>query len=43
MIALSTSAYGYIPSGSGAHAAQDSMILGPIFLTVLLLFVFGLA
>src|SRR4051812_42764978 len=42
MIALSPSAYGYIPSGSGAYAAQYSAILGPIFLTVLLMFVSGL-
>jgi hypothetical protein len=43
MIALSTSAYGYIPLGSGAHAAQCSVILRPIFLTVLFMFVSGLA
>ena len=42
IIALSPSAYGYIPSGSGAYAAQYSAILGPIFLTVLLMFVSGL-
>jgi steroid 5-alpha reductase family enzyme len=42
MIALSPSAYGYIPSGSGAYAAQYSAILGPIFLTALLMFVSGL-
>jgi steroid 5-alpha reductase family enzyme len=42
MIALSPSACGYIPSGSGAYAAQYSAILGPIFLTVLLMFVSGL-
>jgi hypothetical protein len=33
MIALSPSAYGYIPSGSGTYAAQYSAILGAIFLT----------
>jgi steroid 5-alpha reductase family enzyme len=41
-IAVSPSAYGYVPRGSGAHAAQYASILGPIFLTVLLLFVSGL-
>ena len=42
MIALSPSAYGYIPKGTGAYAAQYSAILGAIFLTVLLMFVSGL-
>jgi hypothetical protein len=42
MIALSPSAYGYIPSDSGAYAVQYPVILGPIFLTVLLMFVSGL-
>jgi Protein of unknown function (DUF1295) len=42
MIALSPSVYGCIPSGSGAYAAQYSAILGPIFLTALLMFVSGL-
>ncbi|KAL9621804.1 MAG: hypothetical protein Q9160_003777 [Pyrenula sp. 1 TL-2023] len=42
MIAVSPSAYGSVPSGSGAYAAQYSAILGPIFLTTLLLFVSGL-
>jgi hypothetical protein len=42
IIALSPSAYGYIPKDSGAYAAQYSAILGPVFLTVLLLFVSGL-
>lgn len=42
MVAVSPSAYGYIPHGSGAYAAQYSAILGPIFLTSLLLFVSGL-
>ena len=42
MIALSPSAYGYIPSGSGSYAAQYSAIIGPIFLTLLLMFVSGL-
>jgi steroid 5-alpha reductase family enzyme len=42
MVVLSPSAYGYIPSGSGAYAAQYSAILGPIFLTVLFMFVSGL-
>jgi steroid 5-alpha reductase family enzyme len=42
MIALSPSAYGYIPKGSGAYAAQYSAILGPIFLTVLPMIVSGL-
>jgi steroid 5-alpha reductase family enzyme len=40
---ISPSAYsGYIPAGSGAHAAQYASILGPIFLTLLLMFVSGL-
>jgi hypothetical protein len=39
MIALSPSAYGYI---SDAYTAQYSAIIGPIFLTVLLLFMSGL-
>ena len=42
MIALSPSAYNYIPSRSGAFAAQYAAIVGPIFLTVLLMFVSGL-
>jgi Protein of unknown function (DUF1295) len=42
MIAVSPSAYGYIPRGSGAYAAQYAAILGPVFLTVLLMFVSGL-
>ncbi len=42
MMAVSPSAYGYIPRGSGAYAAQYAAILGPVFLTVLLLFVSGL-
>lgn len=41
-LALSPSAYGYIPSGSGAYAAQYAAIVGPLFLTILLLFVSGL-
>ena len=42
MIAVSPSAYGYIPKGSGAYAAQYAAILGPILLTVLLMFISGL-
>ncbi|KIV90689.1 hypothetical protein PV10_05317 [Exophiala mesophila] len=41
-IAVSPSAYGYIPSGSGPYAAQYASIVGPFFLTLLLLFVSGL-
>jgi len=41
-LAISPSAYGYIPPDSGAYAAQYSSILGAVFLTVLLLFVSGL-
>lgn len=42
MIAVSPSAYRYIPWNSGAYAAQNASILGPISLTILLLFVSGL-
>jgi steroid 5-alpha reductase family enzyme len=41
-LALAPSANGYIPSGSGPYAAQYASIVGPIFLTVLLMFVSGL-
>ena len=41
-LALSPSANGYIPSGSGAYAAQYASIVGPLFLTLLLMFVSGL-
>ena len=41
-ISLSPSAYNYVPSGSGAFAAQYASIVGPMFLTLLLLFVSGL-
>ncbi|KIW57179.1 hypothetical protein PV05_05770 [Exophiala xenobiotica] len=41
-LAISPSAYGYIPSYSDASAAQYSTILGAVFLTLLLLFVSGL-
>lgn len=41
-LCLSPSAYGYVPKGSGAYAAQYASIVGPIFLTVLLMFVSGL-
>ena len=41
-LALSPSAYGYVPSGSGAYAAQYTSIVGPLFLTLLLMFVSGL-
>lgn len=40
MIAVSPSAYGYV-TGS-AYSAQYATILGPIFLTILLMFVSGL-
>ena len=40
--AIAPSAYGYIPSGSGAYAAQYGSIVGPFFLTILLMFVSGL-
>lgn len=42
MLAVSPSAEGDVPVGSGAYAAQLASILGPVFLTVLLLFVSGL-
>jgi Protein of unknown function (DUF1295) len=42
ILALSPSAYRYIPPGAGAYRAQYASILGPVFLTVLLLFVSGL-
>lgn len=43
MIALSPTAYGgYIPHGTGASSALYASIVGPIFLTVLLMFVSGL-
>lgn len=41
-VALSPSAYGYIPSGTEAYAAQYASIVGPFFLTILLMFVSGL-
>jgi steroid 5-alpha reductase family enzyme len=41
-LAISPSAYGDVPSGSGAYAAQYASIVGPLFLTGLLLFVSGL-
>ncbi|KAJ9612450.1 hypothetical protein H2200_004047 [Cladophialophora chaetospira] len=41
-LCISPSAYGYIPSGSGPYAAQYASIVGPFFLTLLLLFVSGL-
>lgn len=41
-LAISPSAYGYIPSGSGPYAAQYASIVGAVFLTLLLLFVSGL-
>ncbi|KKY15804.1 putative 3-oxo-5-alpha-steroid 4-dehydrogenase [Phaeomoniella chlamydospora] len=40
--AIAPSAYGYIPSGTGAYAAQYASIIGPTFLTTLLMFVSGL-
>ena len=40
--AIAPSAYGYIRSGTGPYAAQYASILGPFFLTILLLFVSGL-
>ena len=40
MIAVSPSAYGYVTGG--AFSAQYAAILGPFFLTLLLLFVSGL-
>ena len=40
--AIAPSAYGYVPSGTGAYAAQYASIIGPFFLTILLLFVSGL-
>lgn len=42
MIAISPAAYGYIPTGSGAYNALYASILGPFFLTILLMFVSGL-
>lgn len=43
MLALSPSAEeGSVPPGSGPYAAQYASILGPVFLTVLLMFVSGL-
>lgn len=41
-LAISPSAYGYVPSGDGAYAAQYGSIAGPFFVTFLLLFVSGL-
>lgn len=41
-MAVSPSAYGYIPRGSGAYAAQYASVVGAFFLTLLLLFVSGL-
>jgi len=41
-LAISPSAYGYIPSNSGAYAAQYASIVGPFFLALLLFFVSGL-
>ncbi|KAK6379998.1 uncharacterized protein PV06_00130 [Exophiala oligosperma] len=41
-MAISPSAYGHVPSGSGAYAAQYASLLGALFLTLLLLFVSGL-
>jgi steroid 5-alpha reductase family enzyme len=39
---LSPVSYGDVPSGSGAYAALYASIVGPLFLTILLLFVSGL-
>lgn len=41
-LAVSPSAYGYIPQGSVAYAAQYASMIGAFFLTLLLLFVSGL-
>ncbi len=41
-LCIAPSAYGYVPSGSGPYAAQYASIVGPFFLTILLLFVSGL-
>lgn len=41
-LAISPSAYGYIPRGSCAYAAQYASMVGAFFLTLLLLFVSGL-
>jgi steroid 5-alpha reductase family enzyme len=41
-LCLSPSANGYIPSGTGPYAAQYASIVGPFFLTFLLMFVSGL-
>lgn len=41
-LCISPSAYGYVPSSSGAYAAQYASIVGPLLLTALLLFVSGL-
>lgn len=42
MIAVSAAADGDVPAGSGAYKALYASILGPFFLTVLLMFVSGL-
>lgn len=42
LVALGPTAYGVIPRGSGAAAAQVASILGPCFLSSLLLFLSGL-
>ncbi|KIW17381.1 hypothetical protein PV08_04575 [Exophiala spinifera] len=41
-MAVSPSAYGYVPSGSGPYAAQHASVAGAVLLTLLLLFVSGL-
>lgn len=41
-LAISPSAYGHVPSRAGAYAAQYASVVGPLFLTLLLLFVSGL-
>ena len=41
-LAVTPSAYGYVPTHSGPYAAQYASILGAFFLTILLMFVSGL-
>lgn len=41
-MAVSPSAYGYVPRGTGAYAVQYASMVGAFFLTLLLLFVSGL-
>lgn len=41
-LTVTPSAHKYVPSGTGAYAAQFASVVGPVFLTILLMFVSGL-